>query len=202
VADKKEPSKPKTGAQQLEDLWRLSTMVLRPSPIVYYKGRRAGGGMAGKFNLNVQPEYNEAGFIKELKGGLFLDLAEQGENNAAGHPTFKWAERETLITAKFGIPDIVALLAAMRDFRVRGVDVATYLRGKANKPNQVSLFHQVSKTDTTVITYTFEPERSILNVSKARDRQRALVLNLGEEIALQAYLEMSLDILMRYGGAK
>jgi hypothetical protein len=186
---------------QFSELYRIGASTLRPEPIVFYKPKKTGDGVAAKFNLTLRPVYDpEDGFVKEVDGGLFLDLVAQGDTNAAGFPTFKWTDRDTLITAKFGLPDVSGLLAAIRDFRVRGIEVATYLRGKdKTKGNVVSFFHKSGAADTTAITYTFDAESSAMRLSKSREKSRSVSLTLGEELILQKYLEFALDAFVRVG---
>lgn len=188
-------------AAQFKELWRLGMSTLRPEPIVFFKPTPTGKGGAAKFNLSLQPTYKPGeNYVDAVDGGLFVDLVAQGDKNLAGYPTFKWTEKETMITAKLGLPDVSALLASIRDFRVRGVEVATYLRGKQKpQPNQVSLFHQSDTSGTTGISYTFGDEDSVLRISKSKDKFRSISLNLGEEVILQAYLEYALNAFIRVG---
>lgn len=189
---------------QLQELYRLATTQLRPEPVVFYKPQKSGKGVAAKVNLRLYPEYAQpeeggAEFLKQVEGGLFVDLVAQGpEKN--GFPTFKWQDRESLVTAKLGVVDVSALLASIRDFRGRGIEVPTYLRGsKSPKPNVVSLFHKHEVAGTTAISYAFEAESSVLRISKGADRYASVSLNLSEEVVLEAYLRHALDAFIRVG---
>lgn len=189
-------------AVQFQEVYRISASTLRPEPIVFYKPQKTGNnGVAAKFNLALRPTYSaEQGYVEEVDGGLFLDLVAQGDKNAAGFPTFKWTDKDTLITAKFGLPDVSGLLVAIRDVRVRGAEVPTYLRGKSvEKTNVVSLFHKSGDAATTGITYTFEKDSSILRLSKSRDKFRSVSLTLGEEVILEEYLRFALEAFIRVG---
>lgn len=189
-----------TAGQKLNDLYKLAMTELRPEPVVFYKPNQSGTGVAAKFNLRLSPVYDEVeGFLKETNGGLFVDIVSQGEKNQGGFPTFKWTDRESLVTAKFGLPDVSGLLAAIRDFRYRGIEVPTYLLGKDKKPNVVNLFHKTETTGTTGISYTFQPESSVLRLSKSKDLHKSISLTLGEEVILEAYLRLSLTAFLKVG---
>lgn len=185
---------------RFEELWRLGVATLRPEPIVFYKPKKSGDGVAAKFNLRLRPHWVPGEeYVSEVDGGLFVDLVAQGESNTAGFPTFKWTDKATLITAKLGLPDISGLLAAMRDFRDRGLEVPTYLRGKDKKPNVVSLFHTTDTSGSTGISYQFEPESAVLRVSKSKDKFKSVSLTLGEEVIFRHYLAIALDAYVRFG---
>lgn len=192
-----------SGVQRLEDVWRLSTAQIRPEPVTFFKPQKNGNGVAARFNLRLQPKYVEeekGGYLDEVEGGLFVDLVAQGDTNAQGFPTFKWQDAASIVRAKLGLVDVTNLLAAIRDFRVRGVEVATYLRGRDKaKNNVVSLFHQTDQSGTTGISYEFGPESSVLAISKSRDLRKSVSLTLGEEVALVAYLELALRAFLLLG---
>lgn len=187
---------------KLEEVWRLQVAQIRPEPIVFFKPSKGdpSKGVAAKFNLRLTPSYDaEKGYLEGVEGGLFVDLVGQGpEKN--GFPTFRWTEKAAVVTAKLGLKDVSSIRTAIRDFRVRGVEVATYLRGrKSPKPNQVSLFHQHEASGTTGITYTFEAESSFLAVSKSAEQRKSVSLTLDEELALDAYLEQAIRAFIMLG---
>lgn len=179
-----------SGQQRLEDIWRLTMAQIRPEALPFYKPQRNGNGVAAKVNLRLRPKYPEdRDFVESVDGGLFIDLVAQGPNKGE-YATFRWAEKEHVVTAKLGLVDVSMLRAAIRDFRVRGIEVATYLRGRDKaKGNVVSLFHQTDSSGTTGITYTFEAESSVLRISKSKDVWKSISLTLHEELQLDAYLE-------------
>jgi hypothetical protein len=190
--------------EAFKELYRLAMTTLRPEPVVIYKPKK-GNGLAAKFNLRLLPKYESSEadgpeYLKDVDGGLFVDLVAEGpEKN--GFPTFKWDDRASLVTAKLGLPDVSNLLVAIRDFRGRGLEVPTYLRGQAAsaKPNQVSLFHKHDVAGTTGISYTFQEESSILRVSKSKDKFASIALTLSEEVILEQYLRHALDAFIRVG---
>lgn len=189
-----------SGQQRLEDVWRLMTAQIRPEPLTFFKPQTNGNGLAARINLRLRPKYGESGeYVEEVDGGLFIDLVAQGpERN--GFPSFRWQEREAVVTAKLGMTDIAMLRVAIRDFRVRGVEVATYLRGRDKaKNNVVSLFHQTDTSGTTGITYTFNEESSQLRISKSKDVYKAVNLTLHEELQLDAYLEHAMRAFILLG---
>lgn len=185
---------------RLEEIWRLATATIRPMALAFYKPnvKDRSRGVAAKFNLRLKPQWNDKGYLDSVEGGLFVDLVAQGpEKN--GFPQFEW-EGATRITAKLGLKDVASLRAAIRDYRVRGVEVATYLRGKSkDKPNVVSLFHQHESAGTTGISYQFEAESSFFQISKSKDLRRSINLLLDEELQLDEYLAQALTAFVRFG---
>lgn len=196
-----EPATKSSGVQRLEDIWRLQMAQIRPEPLTVFKPQRSGNGVAARVNLRLRPSYPEdKEYVAEVDGGLFVDLVAQGpEKN--GFPTFLWADKASLVTAKLGMVDVSILRTAIRDFRVRGVEVATYLRGKQNqeKGNVVSLFHQTDSSGTTGITYTFDAESSLLRISKSREQWKSVSFSLHEELQLDAYLEHAMRAFILLG---
>lgn len=188
--------------EAFKELYRLSMTTLRPEPIVFYKPKK-GSGLAAKFNLRLKPVYESKEaegpeYLTEVEGGLFVDLVAEGPEKG-GFPTFKWTDSASLVTAKLGLPDVSGLLAALRDFRGRGLEVPTYLRGKDGKPNVVSMFHKHEVAGTTGISYTFQDESSVLRVSKSKDKYASISLTLGEEVILEQFLRLALDAFIRVG---
>jgi hypothetical protein len=186
--------------QRLEDIWRLQIAQIRPQPLTVFKPQKNGNGVAARVNLRLRPQYPEdKEYIEDVDGGLFIDLVAQGpEKN--GFPTFKWAEKDAVVTAKLGLVDVSILRAAIRDFRVRGIDVATYLRGRNKElTNVVSLFHQTDSSGTTGITYTFDAESSLLKISKSKDQFKTVSLTLHEELQFDAYLEHAMRAFILLG---
>lgn len=182
-----------SSTEKLDFVWRLALAAIQPEPLVFFKPKKSGDGLAAKFNLRLKPAWKERDgkeWLDEVEGGLFVDLVAQGPQNAAGFPTFKWDDKASLVTAKLGMKDAASLRVAIRDVRVRGVEVPNYLRGKDKaKADLVSIFHQHESSGTSGITYQLGPESSFLAVSKSKDLRRSVSLTLDEELALDAYLE-------------
>lgn len=191
-----------TSVEKLEEIWRLSVAQIRPEPLTFFKPNKKdpSRGVAAKFNLRLRPVWKaDAEFVEEVEGGLFLDLVAQGPMKGE-FPTFAWTDKNTLVTAKLGLKDVSSIRASIRDFRGRGVPIATYLRNRKDpKENQLSLFHQHESSGTTVINYQFEAESSFLSVSKRADLRRSVSLTLDEELALDAYLEQALKAFILVG---
>ncbi len=184
--------------EQLGFLWRMARTTLRPEPFTVYKPQKSGSGVVAKFNMRLDPVW-EGDYVKQVDGGLFLDLVAQGPDKN-GFPSFKWDDKASTVTAKLGLPDLSGLVVAIRDFRVRGLEVPTYLRGKpaTAKPNTVVLFHKTDAS-STVITYTFGDESSTIKLSKPGGVYKSVSLTLSEELILQQYLMLALDAFLRVG---
>lgn len=193
-------TEPRSSVQRLEDVWRLQMGQLRPEALPFYKPQKNGNGVAAKINLRLRPVYPEGkDYIESVDGGLFVDIVAQGPDQK-GYPAFRWADPGAVVTAKLGLVDVSMLRAAIRDFRVRGIEVATYLRGRdKSKPNVVSIFHQHDSAGTTGITYTFDAESSHLRISKSKDQWKAISLTLHEELQFDAYLEHAMRAMIVLG---
>lgn len=186
-----------------EQLAPLLATQFNMSQHVIHKPKKAGGGAAMKIQLRLEPVWDKDGgfFTKESlkQGGLFLDLAAQNEGtDAGGNPTFNW-ETGALITAKLGIPDMTAILVGIREFRKNRADIPVYLRPKSGEANVVNLFHKNPKGGSTIITLTFEDEKSILRISKGPQQFRSIALSMSEELILESYLALALDAFLRVG---
>jgi hypothetical protein len=182
--------------QQVEMSWRILGSTLRPEPLAIYKAKKAGGGVAAKFNLRIQAQWPEEGdYVESVEGGLFVDLVPQAETKGV-NATFDW---KSPITAKLGLTDVSALLVAYREVRGRLGDVPGYLQAKQNpQANTVSLFHKNEK-GSSVITYAFGSESSILRISTGADSFRSIAFSLSEELLVMKYLDLALEQLLRFG---
>lgn len=194
----------------LEGMKVLLESEFSPQQHIIHKPTMKGTGQALKLQLRLTPKWiptdNGGYFDKDAnkRGGLFLELVPQSGNDGKGNATFAWQDADKVIRVKFGMPDIVGLLAAIREYRLRGAPVPVYLRegkgpAKAQSPdNKVFLFHKTEK-GSTIITYEFREEDSVLRISKGKDNARSIAINLGEEVLFQRVLEMALDAYLRVG---
>lgn len=189
---------------QLESLYQWYRTTFSPQPHIIHKPNGKGNGQALKIQMRMNPVFVETpdgGFFDReanKQGGLFVEIAPQGPK-VGDFPTFLWKDREQVVRAKLGIPDITGLLTAIREWRELTHDVPPYLQGRADpKSNQVSLFHKYN-SGSTIITYTFDEQQSILRISKGKDRARSIALTLGEELLLKRYLDMALEAHLRVG---
>lgn len=184
-----------TSAEQFQELYRYTMAGLRPEPIKFYKPLKSGDGRAASFNLRLKPTYKPEGYVESIEGGLFVDLVAQGGKNEAGFDVFKWNEP---ITAKLGLADVSNWLAGASSYRKSG-EVPAYLRGKAGKPDVLTLFHKSDTSGTTGIAVQFTADGSNIRLSKSAERWLSIRLTLSEEIVLHRFLELALDSFIRVG---
>lgn len=191
VESPKEPAKISSAEifRRLDELQRLINLPLTPQAMYIYKPSGAGTGTAFKLQLRLSPAWNEKGYIEEVDGGLFLDLAGQTGKGDDGFARFGWPDA---ITAKLGIPDISALLAGLRYVRTLGKKVPEALRPKNDTGGvTVGLFHKFGE-ESTAISLKFEADGSFVAVSKSKDARRSIKLSLSEEIQFESYLTSAL----------
>lgn len=191
--------------EQLNTLYVLAQTEFAPQQHVIHKPNMKGTGQALKIQLRLTPKWvqtDDGGFFDReanKNGGLFLELAPQGPKDTNNNPTFLWKDQDKLLRAKLGMADIIGLLAAIRQYRVANMAVPSYLQNKSNpQADQVSLFHKY-KQGSTVITYTFGEEQSVLRISKGKDQARSIALNLGEELILERMLNLALTAYLKVG---
>lgn len=170
---------------------------LNPEAMYVYKPMKAGSGTALKVDLRLDPVYGDTGYVTEVKGGLFVELAAQ-EGVKDGFPTFGW-KSESKVSAKLGIPDVTALLLGLREVRMRGKPVPVGIRPKGDdKGATISLFHRFGDK-TAAISLQFIADGSFFGISKSKDLRRGIKLTLSEEIALETYLRLALKKLLQLG---
>lgn len=189
---------------ELSDLEALIRTQFNPAQHIIHKPNRSGTGQALKLQLRLEPKWinTESGgyFDREAnkQGGLFLELVPQSGKDDNGNATFAWRDDSKVIRCKLGIPDITGLLTAIREYRILNRVVPPYLQGKAAKENGVELFHKFER-GSTIISYSFDEQQSILRISKGKDLYRSIAITLGEELLLQRYLELALDAYLKVG---
>lgn len=190
---------------QLNELHVLALTEFAPQQHVIHKPTMKGSGQALKIQLRLSPKWVETTdggyFDKQANkdGGLFLEIAPQGPVKD-GFATFLWREPDQVLRCKLGMADIIGLLAAIREYRIGRADVPKYLQDRNNgQPNQVSFFHKTPGGGSTIISYTFDEQQSILRISKGKDKARSIAINLGEELILQELLQQSLRAYLKVG---
>jgi len=189
----------KQTAQQLLDtiLQRLN-LPLNPEPIYVYKPRPDGKGAALKLDLRLSPIYKD-GFIKDVDGGLYLEIAPQAQKGDDGFARFGWQDAENRVTAKLGMPDITAWLLALRTGRIRGKALPDSIRSKRDDTGAtLSMFHKFGD-ETTAIDVKFDAAGSFVNVSKSKTHRQSIKLNLQEELQVEAYLAHALSAFQLVG---
>jgi hypothetical protein len=158
--------------------------LYRPSP--------KGTGTALKLEVRLAPQYHAKGYVESVDGGVFLELARQAGQDGAGNATFAWTEA---LRAKLGLADLTALLACLR---------ATWagweqLPGtKPDRPSQRALFHK-TEAGSTIIDYSRVDGGAFLRISKSADQKVAHRLSMEDLIAVEAYLALALDAVLRLG---
>ena len=191
--------------EQLNTLYTLALTEFAPQQHVIHKPTKNGTGQALKIQLRLAPKWvstADGGFFDKAAnkdGGLFLELVPQGPKDENDNATFLWKEPDKILRAKLGMADIIGLLAAIREYRIGRADVPEYLRNKQSpQANQVSLFHKFGG-GSTIITYTFDEQQSVLRISKGKDQARSIALTLGEELILERMLDLSLTAYLKVG---
>lgn len=197
----------KKPAEQVRVIYQTVNAVLNPEPIRVYKPRSGGGGAALKLHLRLAPtiETSDEGseYVKSVDGGLFLELALQEGTVQVGtrkFPSFAWRDQKTLLRSKLGLNDLSALIVAIREVRYKNRPVPTLLRPRQGDKvaRQVGLFHKFG-SGTMSITYTFDPEQSIIRMSKSATEYRSIALTLAEELVFERYLNRCLDAFLAVG---
>ena len=172
-----------------------------PQPLLVYKPRKSGDGVAMRVQLRLEPEWEQGdGFARPVikgNGGLFLELAEQQGTGEGGFAKFGWSD-PNIVRVKLGLPDVSKILASLEQVRLAGQELPASFRGKDQDPFTLSLFHKFGD-QSTAITLKLEADRSFLRVSKAKDWNRAISLEVHEELQLRAYLGLALTGFLRVG---
>lgn len=191
--------------QLTADLLKNSRFQFTPEPMYVYKPRPDGNGGALKLNLRLTAKLGETGdFVESVDGGLFVDLAAQkGKTEDGRFPMFGWQDDKTLVKAKLCLPDVLAMLAALRNVRHFGKPVPTALQPKneideRKRKLTLSLFHKFGQA-TSAITLNFAAEGSLFGISKSKLLRRSISFTLMDELMFERYLEISLDGFLRMG---
>ncbi len=179
-----------------------------PGPLLIYKpsNRDPTKSNAMKLNLRLKTEWKSVGdkppFLKDVTGGLFIDMPVPAGTNGDGDPTFAWQDRETLVTAKLGRKDITWLRYGITEYRAverfkPGSGKVPYVcqpKPTAERPvdpdvarRTITMFHK-NATSSTVITYCMDETGGILQLSTPKSR-RSIKLDLFEEFDMLTYLE-------------
>jgi hypothetical protein len=183
-----------TVMQQLMFLTRMAELRHRPRELYVYKPRQDGSGTALKVQLRLVPTFHDKGWVADVAGGLFIEMAPQlPAKGADGFARFDWASDGNKITAKLGVPDITAILVGIREVRFRGKPTPKSTRTKTDEVGTtVSLFHKFGESSTG-IALQFSADATEILVSKSKELRRGIKLTLQEEVALEAYLRKALD---------
>jgi hypothetical protein len=183
--------------QEVQGLARQQRLELNPEALYVYKPAKSGNGTALKLDLRLVPTYGDTGYVAEVKGGLFVELAAQeGEKN--GFPVFGW-KSETKVSAKLGIPDVTTMLVGLREVRLKGKPVPQSVRAKGDEKGiSVGMFHRFGE-ETAAISLQFGADGSFFQVSKSATLRRSIKLSLTEEIGLEVYLRFALQRLLQLG---
>jgi hypothetical protein len=179
--------------QQLGYLTRMTELRHRPREFYIYKPYKDGSGTALKVQLRLVPTFHEKGWVTDVDGGLFLELAAQlPAKGADGFARFAW-DGNTKVVAKLGVPDITAILVGIREVRFRGKPTPKSTRTKKDEiGTTVSLFHKFGESSTG-IALNFSADNTEILVSKSKELRRGIKLTLPEELAFESYLRKALD---------
>lgn len=181
-------------------------LAFNPRPLIIYKPNLRGDlskGGAIKMNYYVRPKVVKD-FVR-YEGAFWLELVPQVKSDNE-YPKFDWKNEETVLSVKFGLPDLSAFLLGYREFRGKGLPVPTAVRpivkgangwGPTDKPNEVGLVHKFGD-QTTQIRWAFDPERgSLLTVSRGKGVMKTVSMTLAEEVQVVSYLQAGLDALVK-----
>jgi hypothetical protein len=205
MSDTATPTSQKITAQdlstQIAAVQAFQGLFLNPEPIKVHKPSKSGSGSALKLDLRLTPDYGQGKdgrvFVRDVKGGLFLEIAPQLGRDEGGNATFDW---QNTIMAKLGLPDITALLVAYR-CRWAGRGLPANILRKDQNPAVVSLFHKFND-DSTVIEIELHKEGSKVSISKKTAGQvhkGFIPLLLTEELLVERYLDEALTAFLKVG---
>jgi hypothetical protein len=187
----------------LVSLKELMQTEFTPAPLLIYKPQKNGNGQALKAHLRLNPTWvatDNGGYFERPKDqGLFVEVVPQ-EGVEGKYAKFGW-NSPGLVRTKWGLVDVSKWIASYREVRLLGGEVPFAFRPGPDRnaqPTQLGTFHKYGDK-STIITYTFEPTRGILRLSKSKDLARSITLELNEEVAFHAYLELTLDAFLRVG---
>ncbi len=181
-------------------LQKLLKTDFTPAPFLVYKPQKNGAGQAMKLQLRLEPNWidtDDGGYFeKSRKHGLFLEIAPQEGSNGK-FPTFGWNSPK-LIRCKLSLADVTKLLTSYREVRFLNSVVPAGFRSAPQNEYICSSYHRYGD-QSTAINYTFDPTRGLLKLSKSKEWARSIALDLHEETAIFAYLELSLNAFLRVG---
>lgn len=185
-------------------LQQLLQTEFQPAPYLVYKPNKAGKGQAMKVQLRLDPTWvatDSGGYFERPKDqGLFVELAPQEGQGEGGFAKFGWSS-QGLVRCKWGLVDVTRWLTSYREVRHLGTEVPFAYRPGPDRnaqPLQLATFHKYGQ-QSTAISYTFEPTRGILRISKSKDLARSIALDQHEELGFAAYLELALTAFLRVG---
>lgn len=203
-----------SGEELLQRLDRMIELLheqsfnLRPGPLLVYKPnpRDASKGRAMKLELSIRPEFkqvNDTKYVEGIKGGLFLQIAQQMGPDDKGNPSFDWkSESNPKFLMKLGLADVEAILLGMESFRRDGVvpeGVRPIVRNKETEKwgptaevNKVGLVHKFDD-DTTRLEMQFHPTRGCFLGILKKSEAISISLSLQNEISFRRYLYRAMD---------
>lgn len=200
--------------ERFDKLEHLLNLRYRPAPFLIYKpnDREPTKGVAMKVEYRAHPKFSDHGYLipqpAKERGGLFMDLSQQSGRDSNDNPTFGWdRDQHDLITIKFGLPDLMAMLYANTRIRVTGKTLPESLRPSRKAdgkwvPEQTGLIlgltHKFDDS-TTFIEWSFSERGSLIFASKSKELRRTVSLTLQEEIGFVAYLRRALDVFLETG---
>ncbi len=189
----------KTIADQVNLIERYLRLEFEPEPLLVYKPRGPGKGVAMKLGLRIEPEFGET-YVAGHDGGLYLEMASEGESSGE-HASFRWKDEKARVTAKLGVPDVSAMIFAYQQVRIRGKAIPSPYKGKTTIENAdvLSMIHQFGGI-TTFIDWTFTKKGSFLRVAKNDGRALSISLSLTEEVQVHLYLTTALSVYQLIGG--
>lgn len=184
-----------------QDSFENLSLMFNVAPYLLYKPsfKDAAKGSAAKVHCSLRPEFAEGYLTKNVKGGVFLEIAKQEGKDANGNVSFGWtvsgeSDPDKVVT-KLGLVDLQTMLFAFKTVRDQGKELPEFYRPKRPSeamakyaPFTVELFHKFKDT-TTIINLSITDRGSFLSVSKGAGLRRNISISLSEEMAFRRYLE-------------
>lgn len=178
----------------------LLDLTLHPAPVKIYKpSMKDLSGTALALDLRLDPVMGKSPkgtkYITSIEGGLFLELVPQATMKSGDKDaTFAW-DSPKRISAKLGLPDITALLIAIRSRWARRATPAK-LRTKSDQVGStVGMFHKYAGDEgstTNVISYELKGDQAFLRMSKGKEHQLKITIEMAEELLLEERLLQAL----------
>ena len=184
-----------------QDSYENLSLLFSAAPYLLYKPsfKDESKGAAAKVHCSLRPEFSDGYLTKDVKGGVFLEIAPQNGKDANGNPAFAWSvpgdpDPERIVT-KLGLVDLQTMLFAYKTVRDEGKEIPEFFRPKRPSeamakynPVSIEMFHKF-KDSSTIIGMTITERGTFLSISKGKDLRRNISISLTEEMSFRKYLE-------------
>lgn len=185
----------------------VANLHYHPEPLGFYKPMGPGKGKAMKVQYRYKALENDKGFIEDVEGGLFLQIAPEVGKNDGNFATFGWdqAKNPTTVIAKLGLADVQGMAAAREHYR-RFYKLPASLKKKQKVEGKWvpvdgeiwGTYHK-SGSGGLAIELLFAVESLTITVSRSAQQRQSIQLTLAEEWSFFRYLERAVDRMMDVG---